>query len=270
MALSLLAEGLRGLGRVMVVLAKVFSAAMEEAFMKMDIWGRNEEKNARNKVISNIVANKYTDEQMDSFGIPKDLQHFKGGSISEARSQLKKMQKYFDSLDLDALAGIATANKDADMSTAIEDFIKGNKAAMNRIGSVGENIVKDINKKSGMDVDEIYKENRNEAQSMYVNNQRLAAPFVGPPKPPPAQPEKPYVNPDLAYNDVSVDLKMGQRLRNVDGNVITQPYVEKINTMVDEMEKFIEVTGSAVDAATSKIAQQTQKMADIESRTKQL
>lgn len=176
MALSILAEGLRGLGRVMVVLAKVFAAAFSAEMMKVDIWGRDETKNARKAALKKI--DQLSPEQRKELGVPEEFAKKDGLMTPEGlKERQNKMQAWANTLSLDQAAAIASSSRDTDMSAAIEDFMDGNKAAVGRMGGVGKNIAKNFADRAGVDVNEIFAGNQRDFKDSFSGREKL--PDVG-------------------------------------------------------------------------------------------
>jgi len=176
MAITLLGEGLLGLGRVLVVLAKVFATALSAELMKVDIWGRNEDENALVKAFQKFTgfngAAEVPDYLFKKNNIPdefsrKNLNKLEATDKDAYKESLSRLRKLLDRLSLDAKAEIATSSRDSDILAAIKEFIKGNKAAFDRVGGVGENIKNDWEKRTKKDADEIYLRKKQEIQSIF-------------------------------------------------------------------------------------------------------
>jgi hypothetical protein len=159
LVVTLLAEGLRSLGTVVVALAKIFGAAIKGEVMKIDIWGRDETKAAREAARKNIAN--LSPEQAESLGVPSNV--FGGDDAMMSQEQFKRRKKqqreYIDSLDLDQAVAIATANRDQDIGGALSQAGESFAASRERIGTAGGRIVEGLSRRTGVDVGATYEAN---------------------------------------------------------------------------------------------------------------
>lgn len=156
LALSLLGAGLMSLKSIFVALAKIFSAAFAADFMKIDLPFRNEHKNAEDSVRKNITGGKYTDAQMESFGVPKELQHNKGGDPAAAIKNMKKMNAWLAWQDMDKLVDMATTSSDTDIGAALDKSKAEFAAIKDKLGDNMDNLLKNAGKRIGFDFKSAY------------------------------------------------------------------------------------------------------------------
>lgn len=179
-AVTLLAEGLRSLGIVMVALAKVFSAALAEDFMKLDIWGRDETKGAQKAALKKIKD--LSPEQAASFGVPAEFtQSDSMMSPDQLKERQSSMQAWAGSLSLDQAAKIATSSRDTDINKALTDAAEYFAGARSRIAGAGEQIVDNLGRRTGEDIPALYAEN--------VRKNRELVKLAPPPPEPKPEPE---------------------------------------------------------------------------------
>jgi TP901 family phage tail tape measure protein len=157
-AVTLLAKGLRSLGTVMVALAKVFSGALAADFMKMDIWGRDEEKGARRAALRNLKN--LTDAQAEAFGVPAEFRE--RDTIMTPEQHLargERMQAWAGGLTLDQAAAVATASKDQDIDRAIAAAFESFAASRGRMEALGGRVVGGLSRRTGVDIPALYSDN---------------------------------------------------------------------------------------------------------------
>jgi len=163
--ITLLAEGLRGLGTVMVALAKIFSAALAADFMKIDIWGRNELKDAQKAAAKKIPE--LSEEEAQQLGL--DMNYFKQlqstGNTQLRGNLTSAMSKR---LDLDQATAVATYSKDADVNAAIAKAFSNFAASRERLGGAGERIAGNLGKRTGVDLGAMYTANLNETRASFA------------------------------------------------------------------------------------------------------
>lgn len=190
MAVTLLAEGLRGLGVVMRALAKVFAAALAEDVMKIDLPFRNEEKSARAAALRNI--DRLSPEQAAAFGVPEE---FRKRDTMMSAEQLKerqqRMQAWASGLSLEKAASIATATRDADINAALAQASDSFGAARGRIEGAGSRILGDLSRRTGIDITASYARNLGAAMSAAGPLQGPAAPAFQTPASAPSAPAQP-------------------------------------------------------------------------------
>jgi|GEM_PF-2853426 len=165
MAVTLLAEGLRGLGTVMVALAKIFSAALAQDFMKMDLPFRDEEKEARRAALRKLI--RLSPEQAAAFGVPEEFTRpAPKMSHEQLRDRQRRMQEWAGGLSLDQAAQIATASRDADIEAALANAARNFAASRGRMESAGGRIVGNIAGRTGVDVRAVWGSNIADARAM--------------------------------------------------------------------------------------------------------
>ncbi len=166
MAVTLIAEGLRSMGVVMVALAKVFSAALREDFMKIDIWGRDEEKSARAAALKKVKD--LTPEQASSLGVPQD---FIGQDSMMTPEQLAEKQSamsaWANSLSLDQAAKIASSSRDTDVDAAITAAFTRFSESRSRMGGAGERVVGNLSGRTGVDIPALYASNLESVRGLW-------------------------------------------------------------------------------------------------------